>query len=167
MQPGIGRKSLGSGSAWECSMRECSMWEWNTLNFHEWCSTLCNLASIVCVHVCVCVCVCVHIKGRSISYAPCCYNWKRSRFWLSMSQLDHCSYWVWTCVPRGEVTPICTVVTTVISDQIVTVVSGQDIDYKWLVDGQSTTKLSVKTQEIGHVHITCGTSDSDRGPMWS
>lgn len=51
-----------------------------------------------------------------------------------------------------EVTPMWTVVTTVISDQIVTVVNGQDMDYKWLVDGQSTPKLSVKTQEIGHVH---------------
>ena len=70
-------------------------------------------------------------------------------------------------VNKGEgVTPICTVVTTVIGDQIVTGVNGQDMDYKWLVDGQSTPKLSVKTQEIGHVHITCGTADSARGPMW-
>ena len=71
-------------------------------------------------------------------------------------------------VYHGEgVTTICTVVTTVIGDQIVTVVNSQDIDYKGLVEGQSTPKLSVKTQEIGRVHITCGTSDSDRGPMWS
>ena len=63
------------------------------------------------------------------------------------------------------VTTICTVVTTVISDQIVTVVDGQDMDYKWLVDGQTTPKLSVKTQEIGHIHIIHGTADSARGPM--
>ena len=60
---------------------------------------------------------------------------------------------------------VCTVVTTVIGDQIVAVVSDQDTDYKWLVDGQSTPNLSVKTQELGHVHITCGTADSGRGPV--
>jgi len=48
-------------------------------------------------------------------------------------------------VYQGEgVTLICTLVTTV-SDQIVAVVNHQDMDYKWLVDGQSTPNLSVKT----------------------
>ena len=86
---------------------------------------------------------------------------------MSHWTIGHTVFAVFERVYQGEgVTTICTVVTTVIGDQIVTVVNSQDIDYKWLVEGQSTTKLSVKTQEIGHVHITCGTSDSDRGPMW-
>ena len=64
---------------------------------------------------------------------------------------------------QGDVTFLCTVLTTVIGDQIVTVVNGQDMDYKWLVDGQSIPKLSVNTL----TKLIHGTADSARGPMWS
>ena len=126
-----------------------------------------------CVCVCVCVCVWMHIKGRSISCAPYCHNCERGQ------DLD-CQCPSWTIghtgferVYQGEgLTPICTVVTTVIGDQIVTIVNGQDMDYKWLVDGQIIPKLLVQTShkitynyhEIGHIHIICGIADSVRYP---
>jgi len=112
------------------------------------------------------VCVCVHTKGRSLSYALYSHNCERGQ------DLDcQCPSWtithtVFEHVYQGEgANSICTVVTTVIGDQIVTVVSDQDMDYKWLVDGQSIPKLSVKTShEIGHIHIIRGTADSAWGP---
>jgi len=102
----------------------------------------------MCVCVCgVCACVCVRVR---VCVCVCV-----------------CVCACVVCI-QGDVTFLCTVVTTVIGDQIVTVVSDQDMDYKWLVDGQSILKLSVKTfHEIGHIHIIRGTADSARGPMWS
>jgi len=47
---------------------------------------------------------------------------------------------------QGDVTFLCTVVTTVIGDQIVAVVSDKTwIISGWLMDRESTPKLSVKT----------------------
>ena len=77
----------------------------------------------VCVYVwCVCACVCV-----------CMYACVCMRMCVCV-----------VCIQGEGATPVCTVVTTVIGNQIVAVVSDQDMDYKWLVDGQSTPKLSVK-----------------------
>ena len=46
------------------------------------------------------------------------------------------------CIKGSEVTPIYTVVMRMTGDQIV--VNDQDMDFKQLIDGQSTPKLSVK-----------------------
>ena len=111
------------------------------------CECVCMYVSCVCV-VCVCgVCVCVWCVCARVCVCMCVYV---------------CVCACVVCI-QGDITFLCTVVTTVIGDQIVTVVSDQDMDYKWLVE-----KLSDKTShKIGHIHIIRGTADSVRVPMWS
>ena len=101
-----------------------------------WCMYVCVWCGVcVCVCVCVRVCVCAYQGEVNFLCTILLQVWKRSRSWLSMSQLDHYSYCVWMCVSRGEVTPICT---TVIGDQIVTVINGQDMIISgWLMDKSS------------------------------
>ena len=90
------------------------------------------------MYVCVCVCVCV-CDERLLSYVLYYHNCERGQ------DLDSTSHWphgLNMCIKGSEVTPIYTVATRMTGDQIV--VNDQDMDFKQLIDGQSTPKLSIK-----------------------
>jgi len=91
----------------------------------------------VCVYVCVCVHVCgVHIKGSHFPIHCIATSVKEVKILtVNIPVGPLVILCLNVCIKRRGVTPICTVVTTVIGDQIVAEVNGQDMDCKWLVNG--------------------------------
>ena len=110
---------------------------------------LCVACECVCVCMCVCVCVCARVcVSRGDHFPMHCIattvkEVKILTFDVPVGPL--LILWLKVCTKGREVAPMWTVVTTVTGNQIVTIVSGQDMDYVsgWLMDKAPQNSLSI------------------------